>query len=220
MLLLHLAHLALPLLLHLAASPNRAGDGMNVQPHHIESGVAKLHDEFAAMGINLKRIIKDGNKVFMYNEFGMGGGISECGDTPGQNTDIGFFPWLGITVPYTPEADPFKKFPATKDFLIKYYDTALDVLARGGDEFPVHHSYIWNCVSWDVQGIHTASALWNTDVDQGDWPVKNGFAVQEVIDMIKVHNRKFSRAERSPRRPAAQQPSRRSASRTQQPRHP
>jgi hypothetical protein len=25
-------------------------------------------------------------------------------------------------------------------------------------------------------------------VDQGDWPVKNGFAVQEVIDMIKTHN--------------------------------
>lgn len=25
-------------------------------------------------------------------------------------------------------------------------------------------------------------------MDQGDWPVKNGFAVQEVIDMIKTHN--------------------------------
>jgi hypothetical protein len=30
--------------------------------------------------------------------------------------------------------------------------------------------------------------VWNTQVDQGDWPVANGFAVQEVIDMIKSHN--------------------------------
>jgi 3-deoxy-D-manno-octulosonic-acid transferase len=39
------------------------------------------------------------------------------------------------------------------------------------------------------QGIHTASALWNTQVEQGSWPVDNGFAVQEVIDMIKTHNK-------------------------------
>jgi hypothetical protein len=30
-------------------------------------------------------------------------------------------------------------------------------------------------------------------VDQGDWPVKNGFAVQEVIDMIKNHNAQVTR---------------------------
>lgn len=65
----------------------------------------------------------------------------------------------------------------------------MNVLNNGGFDFPVHHSYIWNCVSWDVQGIHPASALWNTDVDQGSWPVQNGFAVQEVIDMIKSHNK-------------------------------
>lgn len=163
-----------------------AGDGMNVQAHHIESGAAKMAAELGAMGIDMKKLLE--NKVFMYNEFGMGGGISECGDTPGTDARIGFFPWLGITVPYSPESDPFKRYPATKEFLIKYYRAALNVLSAGGYEFPVHHSYIWNCVSWDVQGIHTASALWNTDVDQGDWPVKNGFAVQEVIDMIKTHN--------------------------------
>jgi hypothetical protein len=30
-------------------------------------------------------------------------------------------------------------------------------------------------------------------VDQGDWPVHNGFAVQEVIDMIKTHNKEVLR---------------------------
>jgi hypothetical protein len=157
-----------------------------VRPMHIESGVKKVEQELAALGINLKEILR--NKTMMYNEFGLGGGLSECGDTPGTDGRIGLFPWLGITTTYTQDKDPYKKSPAAKDFLIKYYTTALKVLKAGGAEFPVHHSYIWNCVSWDVQGIHTASALWNLDVDQGDWPVKNGYGVQEVIDMIKQHN--------------------------------
>lgn len=52
-----------------------------------------------------------------------------------------------------------------------------------------------SCLSaWFLQqGIHTASAVWNTDVDQRDWPVQNGFAVQEVIDMIKAHNKEVLR---------------------------
>lgn len=180
----------------------RAGDGMHVQPKHIESGIAKVQDEFMTMGINFRDIIIKGNKMLIYNEFGLGGGISECGDTPGKGPEIGFFPWLGITTPYETNNDPFKKYPQSKQFLKKYYTTALDVLMNGGDYFPVHQSYLWNVVSWDVQGIHTASALWNTDVEQGDWPVENGFAVKEVIDMIKSHNSKTARrAEGAPRRP-------------------
>jgi hypothetical protein len=97
------------------------------------------------------------------------GGMSECGDVPGTDSRIGLFSWLGVTTPYTPDNDPFKKSPAVKEYVIKWYKAALSLLKAGGAEFPVHHSYIWNCVSWDVQGIHTASALWNTDVDQGSW---------------------------------------------------
>lgn len=115
----------------------------------------------------------------------------------GTDSKIGFFPWLGVTTSYTPETNPFQK-QAVKDFTINYYKALMGVLDAGGWDIPLHHSYIWNCVSWDVQGIHTASALWNTDVDQGDWPVKNGFAVQEVIDMIKGHNSK-TRSERTKR---------------------
>ncbi|KAF6262006.1 hypothetical protein COO60DRAFT_1625174 [Scenedesmus sp. NREL 46B-D3] len=160
----------------------RAGDGMNVLPRHIESGVAKVQAEFMAMGINFRDIIIKGNKILIYNEFGLGGGVSECGDTPGKGPEIGFFPWLGITTPYAPENDPFKRYPDAKKFLLNYYRTALDVLNKGGDQFPVHQSYMWNVVSWD-----------------GDWPVRNGFAVQEVIDMVKSHNSRTAR--RATRRP-------------------
>lgn len=63
-------------------TPYRAGDGMNVLPKHIESGAAKMIAEFAEMGIDIKPMLK--TKTFMYNEFGMGGGLSECGDSPGK----------------------------------------------------------------------------------------------------------------------------------------
>lgn len=158
-----------------------------VRPTDIESSTRKIAEEFGAMGIDLRSALK--GKTFMFNEFGLGGGLSECGDTPGTDHKIGMFSWLGVTTPYSPEADPFKKSPAAKAFVIDWYKAALRLLRAGGAQWPVHHSYVWNCVSWDVQGIHTASALWNTDVEQGDWPVRNGFAVQEVIDMIKQHNR-------------------------------
>lgn len=61
---------------------HRADNGNTVTPKHIESGPAKMAAEFAAMGIDIKAILK--GKVFMYNEFGMGGGLSECGDVPGK----------------------------------------------------------------------------------------------------------------------------------------
>jgi hypothetical protein len=162
-----------------------------VTPSDIESSTQKIADEFTAMGIDLKTALK--GKVFMFNEFGLGGGMSECGDTPGTDYKIGLFPWLGVTTSYEASKDPFKASPAAKTFLVNFYQAALRLLKQGGGKWPVHHSYIWNCVSWDVQGIHTASALWNTAVDQGDWPVKNGFAVQEVIDMIKTHNSQVPR---------------------------
>lgn len=165
----------------------RADDGNSITSKHIESGAAKMIGEFAAMGIDIKALIQ--TRTFMYNEFGMGGGLSECGNMPGSDAKVGYFPWLGVTTTFTHETNPFQR-SAVKEFAIQYYKVLMEVLDKGGSDIPVHQSYIWNCVSWDVQGIHTASALWHTEVDQGDWPVKNGFAIKEVIDMIKDHNKK------------------------------
>jgi hypothetical protein len=92
----------------------------------------------------------------MFNEFGLGGGLSECGDTPGTDHKIGLFPWLGVTTSYDQAKDPFKRSPAAKNFVVDFYQAALTLLKRGGGKWPVHHAYIWNCVSWDVQVRHTA----------------------------------------------------------------
>ncbi len=50
------------------------------------------------------------------DEFAIGGGISECGDTIGRTAkDVGLYPWLGITTPYSgPDKDPWKATPAVR----------------------------------------------------------------------------------------------------------
>lgn len=51
-------------------------------------------------------------------------------------------------------------------------------------------AFIWSVASWDVQGVHTASAEWNTSVAQGAWPVERGYADAAVSAAIRAHNAK------------------------------
>jgi hypothetical protein len=125
-------------------------------------------------------------------QFGLGGGIGACNNVTGTDgNDLGLFPYLGIsTAEYSRSIDPFKQSPAAQAYLQKYYKTALEVLSRGGVNHKVDAAYLWSVGSWDVQGIHTASAKWNTTVQQGDWPVQNGYADPAVTAMIRAHNAK------------------------------
>lgn len=123
-------------------------------------------------------------------QFGLGGGISGCNNMTGTGPgNLGLFPWLGISGAYESSIDPFKQSPAAAAYLQNYYATALQVLEKGGwGNHKVDAAYIWSVASWDVQGIHTASAKWNTAVVQGDWPVRQGFANAGVISAIQKHN--------------------------------
>eukprot|EP00879_Flechtneria_rotunda_P009575 GHRR01010021.1.p1 GENE.GHRR01010021.1~~GHRR01010021.1.p1 ORF type:complete len:348 (+),score=101.28 GHRR01010021.1:1467-2510(+) len=159
----------------------------DVQSSNIENSTAKLVAEFQAMGIDFQSQLSTG-KQFIWNEFGLGGGASACGDVPGSGPQIGNCPWLGITGSYKPETDPFKQYAAARAYLIKFYDTTLQVLESGGVQYPVNGAYIWNVGSWDVQGISTSSAEWNTSVVQGSWPYEHGYAVPEVVAAIRQHN--------------------------------
>jgi hypothetical protein len=158
----------------------------------MEGSTAKLLAEFAAMGIDTKQLLPSG-KQLIWNEFGLGGGVGSCNDVPGKDARIGLFPWLGVTSSYDMKMDPFKQSVAAKEYLKKYYAAALQLLAAGGGKYHVHGAYMWNVASWDVQGIHTSAAVWNTSVVQGDWPVKKGFAVADVVGMIQAHNSRMQR---------------------------
>lgn len=163
-----------------------------VKPADIEGSTAKLVAEFKAMGIDLGRMLA-GGKTFIWNEFGLGGGISSCGDTPGRDARIGLFPWLGITSGWKAESDPFRQSSAVKAYQRAYYAAALQLLQAGGGKWPVAAAYIWSCASWDVQGVHTSAAEWNLSIAQGDWPVKRGYADAGVIAAIREHNARARR---------------------------
>lgn len=60
------------------------------------------------MGFDLKAWTAKPGKRFIYNEFALGGGISECGDTPAKTrAEAGRFPWLGGTSTFTQAINPW-----------------------------------------------------------------------------------------------------------------
>ena len=39
-----------------------------------------------------------------------------------------------------------------------FYKSAFELFKRGGVNYDISNVFLWNCVSWDVQGIHPASS--------------------------------------------------------------
>lgn len=161
----------------------------DVAASHMEGPAVKMLAELGALGIDLAPRLASGQLRLLWNEFGLGGGVGACGDKPGTNASVGQFPWLGLVGVYNASLDPFKASPVARAYLRKYYAAALQLLAAGrGPRYKLDGAYLWSVGSWDVQGIHTASAEWNTSVEQGDWPVTHGYGDAEVIRAIRAHN--------------------------------
>ena len=67
---------------------------------------------------------------------------------------IGRVPWLGRFT-YSKQGDPWKA-AAGRAYMRRWYSALLGVLARGGLDYPVHGAFVWNCASWDVQGVYSS----------------------------------------------------------------
>jgi hypothetical protein len=163
------------------SSYSRAGANPTVRD--MESAVRKYDAELKAMSFDLRKWRELPGKKFIMNEFGLGGGISECGDTPARNrAEAGRFPWMGGTKTYNPEINPWSR-PWNREYLNDYYKKAIEYSAMGGLEYKVDDMYLWTIVSWDIQAIHPASSVW-MQRDQG-------YGVPEVAAMVKAHNDKY-----------------------------
>jgi len=55
------------------------------------------------------------------------------------------------------------------------YGALLQVLSKGGLKYPVSGAYIWNCASWDVQGIFAGGK-------------EDSYADPVTVQRIKRHN--------------------------------
>jgi hypothetical protein len=158
---------------------NYAVTPVAVRPEHLESAIKKLDAELRAIGINIRKWRQRQGKAFIMNEFGMGGGSSECGDTISKSAaDAGRTPWLGITKPFNSSLNPWA-VPALNKFACDYFGAALRLLQRGGVSYAVDGAFLWNMVSWDVQAIHPASS-----------GREGSYAVPFIVDAIRAHNRR------------------------------
>ncbi|KIZ04437.1 hypothetical protein MNEG_3525 [Monoraphidium neglectum] len=128
------------------------------QPVELESCAVKYDAELSAMGFDLKAWTNLPGKSFIYNEFALGGGISECGNTPATTREeAGRFSWLGGTSTFTKSIDPWK-VNTIQQYNRDWYQAAFKLLKNGGINYKLSGVFLWNVVSWDVQGIHPASS--------------------------------------------------------------
>lgn len=97
----------------------------------LESCAAKYDAELKAMGFDLGKWTDKPGKRFIFNEFALGGGVSECGDTPATTrAEAGRFSWLGGTSTFTKAIDPWK-VNAIQQYNRDWYQAG-ELLGQGG----------------------------------------------------------------------------------------
>jgi len=128
------------------------------KPEELESCAVKYDAELTEMGFNLKKWTNQEGKRFIFNEFALGGGISECGNTPATTrAEAGRFSWLGGTSTFTQAQNPWK-VNMVQQYARDWYQSAFKLFKKGGIRYKISGVFLWNVVSWDVQGIHPASS--------------------------------------------------------------
>eukprot|EP00877_Chromochloris_zofingiensis_P008388 jgi/Chrzof1/3802/Cz13g09110.t1 len=160
---------------------------VNPKPEDFEWGIQDMAEELKAMGISLSDLMKTRGTKLLWSEFAIGGGKSRCSDVvAGTPFEVGYFTSSGISTTYTRAKDPWKQYLPNasvplRDYMRNFYVQALKLLAKGGGKYPISGVYLWNVVSWDVQGLHPASSS-----------KEGSYADPVVTAAIKKHNKKFA----------------------------
>lgn len=158
---------------------NYASAPVDVQPSHMESAIAKLDAELKALGLPLRPWRARAGKRFIMCEFGLGGGSSEYGNVIAPTpAGAGRTPWLGITKTFNKALNPWAS-QALRDYAQAYIGALLKLLSTGGITYRVDAAFMWNMVSWDLQGLHPASS--NSE---------GSYAVPAVAAAIRQHNKR------------------------------
>jgi len=175
--------------------------GPAVKPADLEAGLSTFALELAAFGVDLRALIARRGTALFFSEVGVGGGADAWGGNPTADpAAAAAAPFYGVTHSYSPDADPWHRpgqGPGMGAFLRSFY-VALSqfAAARGtcaGCKFPgVDGVFLWNCGSWDVQGVHPSS--WAGD-DPAGAPGRVGgggrpFTYRDaaIVGLIADHN--------------------------------
>ncbi|KAI8463010.1 MAG: hypothetical protein J3K34DRAFT_159403 [Monoraphidium minutum] len=127
------------------------------RPRELEGCTAKMDEEMAAMGFDLRSWRRGAGKRLIWAEFGLGGGVSRCQDQRASTrAEAGLYPWLDVGYPWSAESDPWAQ-PELRQYRRDWHAAALSLMADGGGSYPLDGAFMWNIMSLDPQGIHPAT---------------------------------------------------------------
>lgn len=153
----------------------------------MEDSTRMFDEEAKLFGLDLAELITTGGKELIFNEFGIGGGVSVTGDAPARTVEqASSFPFFGVYGPYTRKLDPWRNYlppyvvSGTREYMHDWYRAASVWLQRkGGPTWRVDHAMLWSLNSWDVLGISVES---NTR--------EGSYRDQEAATIVRGHNLK------------------------------
>nr|QOL01152.1 putative extracellular protein CSOL_075 [Pseudococcomyxa simplex] len=133
----------------------------NFTTNQIESATQQFDLEIKNFGIDIKDLIFNQGKELFWNEYGVGGGSSQDGNTPATTAaQAAATPFFGVFGAYTLARDPWKT-TEVRSYNHYFYRKTLEYLdSRGtcsGCQYRVDGVFIWNDASWDIQGIYPES---------------------------------------------------------------
>ncbi|KAF8071087.1 UBP4 [Scenedesmus sp. PABB004] len=126
----------------------------------LETSLRKVDQELGLYGMSLKGL----NKELIFSEYGLGGGQTGDYKTPAQSSfNVAASPYWGVEGVYQASMDPWR-ISDNRQFMQQYYQLTTEYAQRGGVNYPISAIFLWNIISYDVQGIHYFSSS-----DQGSY---------------------------------------------------
>jgi hypothetical protein len=153
----------------------------------MEDSTRMFDEEAKLFGLDLAELTTTGGKELVFNEFGIGGGVSVTGDAPARTVEqASSYPFFGVYGPYTRKLDPWRNYlppyvvSGTREYMHDWYRAASVWLQRkGGPTWRVDHAMLWSLNSWDVLGISVES---NTR--------EGSYRDAEAAAIVRAHNLK------------------------------
>jgi hypothetical protein len=120
----------------------------------LETSLKKVDQELALFGMSLKGL----GKEIIYSEYGLGGGQTGDYKTPAASSwVVAASPYWGVDGMYSSSMDPWRN-DDNRQFMRQYYQLTTEYAKRGGVQYPINAIFLWNIISYDVQGIHYTSS--------------------------------------------------------------
>ncbi|GBF99164.1 hypothetical protein Rsub_11609 [Raphidocelis subcapitata] len=148
---------------HYAPSPSR---GVNAGAFSLPIDTTAY--ELSHWGVDLKKLIRKGDKDFLFSEVGLGGGDQDNKKAAGNLLELATNIHNGIWAVYNVAQDPWRNADY-KEFRREWFKALTEFLYAGGAPHRVDAAFIWSVGTWDVAAIHPIST--SDEGTYADWEI-------------------------------------------------